>query len=123
MTKKSKKPRDGSTYRSARRALARDIRKKRRAMGAPITFNQAWTQFSLRSHAATVTPENVDLRRVNPSKHPGANPLHNPEGRQTFEVPTFDRATDKVVMTKVKGPRNPSRWVPHIGAKQRGRAA
>lgn len=122
MAKKSKSPRSSSTYRGARRALARDIRKKRRAMGESVTFNQAWTQFGLRSRVAEIKAEKVDLRRVNPSKHPGANPLHNPEGRQTFEVPTIDPATKNVVMTKVKGPRNPSRLVPHIGAKQRGAA-
>lgn len=62
---------------------------------------------------------------VNRSRHPGANPLHNPKGRERWmvkvplDIATFD-PNNKTTYREVKayGPRNPSKYVPHQGARE-----
>lgn len=49
--------------------------------------------------------------------HPGRNPAHNPLGRQRSTMKNPLNGQEFVV----RGPRNPSRWLPHIGVKQRSR--
>lgn len=55
--------------------------------------------------------------------HPGRNPAHNPRytGRR-FTVKVPDRSGELREVT-MYGARNPSRWLPHQGAREMARRA
>lgn len=46
-------------------------------------------------------------------KHPGRNPAHNPLGRMRWK----QKLPDGQELT-LRGPRNPSRWLPHQSAAE-----
>ena len=62
-----------------------------------------------------------DLKRWR--AHPGRNPAHDPNGRQSAFIRVPDPATKQLVDVEVRGPRNPSRWLPHQGAAEKARRA
>ena len=106
---KTKGPRSALTYRAIRRNVAKVRRRAMRKEGAAaITFASVWAP-----HGAKVKVAKVSRKRLNPSKHPGANPLHDPNGRK--------RWTDQATGIVLRGPRNPSRWVPHQGKREKAR--
>lgn len=92
---KNKTPRPSKTYRAARRNAAKGTVWR----GARATYQ-----------------EHPRVRR-NPSPHPGANPLHDPSGRNRRSTQDPVSGLDVIF----RGPRNPSRWVPHQSNRERER--
>lgn len=107
--------RTADSYRAARRNHARARAKEATAPGT--TFRTFFTVFP-GTAAKTVEP---DLTRRNRSRHPGVNPLHDPNGRKRWTAQVLDPATAKLVSVKMRGPRNPSRWMPHVGKGEAAR--
>lgn len=50
--------------------------------------------------------------------HPGRNPAHRWEGRERGTIKVLNPATGKLETVKWRGPRNPSRWLPHQGVQE-----
>jgi hypothetical protein len=50
--------------------------------------------------------------------HPHRNPAHRPEGRKRWKTKVLNPTTGKVETVQMRGPRNPSRWLPHQGVQE-----
>lgn len=100
--------RTAGSYRAARRNAARAV-----AQAKHIPFHVAFRP------GVQAKVLRVDDARRNPSDHPGANPRHDPAGRQrwTAKVPN-PALTSGFELVKMRGPRNPSRWLPHSSNRE-----
>lgn len=109
MSRKGKTPRDAASYRGARRNAAR-----LEANLKGLHLASVW-----RSPAEPAAP--ASTRKVNPSTQYGANPLHDPAGRKRWIGKALDPVTKQMVDVKMRGPRNPSRWLPHQSVREMAR--
>lgn len=50
--------------------------------------------------------------------HPHCNPAHRPEGRMRWKAKILNSRTGKLETVQMRGPRNPSRWLPHQGVQE-----
>lgn len=51
-------------------------------------------------------------------EHPGRNPAHRPEGRRRWKAKVLNPRTGNFEDVQMRGPRNPSRWLPHQGVQE-----
>lgn len=97
--------RTADSYRAARRNAARSAAKTPEAKAAGKTFRDFFPGFAAKTVEPTLSRFKYD--------HPGANPQHDTAGRKRWTAKVLDPATKELVDVKMRGPRNPSRWLPH----------
>lgn len=105
-SKPNRAARPADSYRGARRAAVKAAAKVKK-----VKFRTLWPS---PAKPPVEPPHNV----VNTSDHPGANPLHDPAGRRRWMAKVLNPATGKLESVKMRGPRNPSRWVPHSSNRE-----